>query len=76
MYDNDSLVFFGNIKSLGVLLYTKYLFEFEVAGLLLLVGIIAAVGICYRGVQNRKSQLISKQNDTLKSDRIRIVDGV
>lgn len=73
---SESLLFFGNIKSLGLLLYTKYLFEFEVAGLLLLVGIIASVGICYRGIQNRKSQLISKQNSTSKSDRIRFVDNI
>jgi NADH-quinone oxidoreductase subunit J len=38
----------GNVKTVGSLLYGQYLFPFEVASLLLLVGIVGAVVIAKR----------------------------
>lgn len=38
----------GNVKTVGSLLYGKYLFPFEVASILLLVGIVGAVVIARR----------------------------
>jgi NADH-quinone oxidoreductase subunit J len=38
----------GNVKTVGVLLYGQYLFPFEIASILLLVGIVGAVVIAKR----------------------------
>jgi len=38
----------GNVKAVGVLLYGQYLFPFEIASILLLVGIVGAVVIAKR----------------------------
>ncbi|MCS7280581.1 MAG: NADH-quinone oxidoreductase subunit J [Desulfobacterota bacterium] len=38
----------GDVKSVGSLLYTKYLFPFEIASILLLVGIVGAVVLAKR----------------------------
>jgi len=62
-----------NIKILGTLLYNKHLFVFEVAGILLLVGMIAAIAISFRGKQDRISQDVSKQISVTSSDRIKLV---
>ena len=53
----------NNVKILGTLLYNKHLFVFEVAGLLLLVGLIAAIAISFRGRQHRATQSVSRHLD-------------
>ncbi len=62
-----------NVKILGTLLYNKHLFVFEVAGLLLLVGMVAAIAISFRGKQDRLSQDISKQVGVDSSDRLKLM---
>jgi len=63
----------NNVKILGTLLYSKHLFVFEIAGLLLLVGLVAAIAISFRGKQNRASQSVSKQVNISSSKRFKLV---
>jgi NADH-quinone oxidoreductase subunit J len=65
----------SNTQLLGKLVFSKYLLQFEAAGVLLLVAIIAAIGLIYRGPQARKIQNISAQIDTQPKNRVRLVDG-
>lgn len=64
---------FSNIKSLGAVLYTDYVFVFEVAGVLLLVAIMAAIALTLRGPQNRLGQSVPDQVKTRPQDRLRVV---
>lgn len=63
----------NNVKILGTLLYTKHLFVFEIAGILLLVGMIAAIAISFRGKQDRLDQDVSEQISVTSADRLRYV---
>lgn len=65
----------SNSTLLGELVFTKYLLQFEIAGVILLVAIIAAIALIYRGPRNRKQQNISAQVAVKSSNRIRLVDG-
>jgi NADH-quinone oxidoreductase subunit J len=63
----------GNTKELGKLIYTQYLYAFELAALLLLVAIVAAVALTLR---RRKDSKYFAPGDAVKvkaSDRLRIV---
>ena len=51
----------------------QYLFSFEVAGIILLVAIIAAVALTLRRRKDTKTQDIAEQIRTRKEDRIRMV---
>ena len=51
----------SNVKMLGMLLYHKHLFAFEIAGLLLLVGMVAAIAVSFRCKQDRLNQNASDQ---------------
>jgi NADH-quinone oxidoreductase subunit J len=63
----------NNTKALGTLLYTEYLFSFEVAGVILLVAIIASVALTLRRRKDTKTQDIAEQVRTRKEDRVRMV---
>lgn len=63
-----------NVILLGSLLYNKHLFAFEIAGVLFLVGMIAAIAISFRGKQDRLSQDISEQVNVKSTDRLKYVD--
>ena len=65
---NDS-----NTERLGELLYTEYLYPFEIAGVILLVAIIAAIILTLRTRADSKSQDIEQQVRTKRADRVRIV---
>lgn len=45
----------GNTKALGILLYTKYLYPIQVAGAILLVGMIAAIALTLRKRKDSKA---------------------
>ncbi len=63
----------GNTKELGKLIYTQYLYAFELAALLLLVAIVAAVALTMR---KRKDSKYFAPGDAVRvkaSDRLRIV---
>lgn len=64
---------YSNVKALGSELYTRYVLPFELAAALLLVAIVSAISLAFRGARNRKSQDISKQIAVKAQDRIRMV---
>jgi NADH-quinone oxidoreductase subunit J len=64
---------YSNVKVLGELLYTQYTYPFEIAGMLLLVAIIAAISLAFRGRRNSKSQRIAQQVAVKPQDRVRLV---
>lgn len=66
---------YSNVKEIGNVLYTQYLYPFELAAIILLVAIISAITLAFRGRQsNSKTQRISKQLMASKTDRLRLVD--
>ena len=66
---------YNNIQAMGMLLFTKYLFPFEIAAVLLLVGMVSAIALAFHGKkQGTKSQIISQQLRANKKDRLRLVD--
>lgn len=64
---------YSNVKALGSILYTDYVYPFELAAVLLLVAIIAAITLTFRGRRNRKLQQINEQVRVRKEDRIKII---
>lgn len=66
----------SNSKILGEYIFTKYLMQFEVAGIILLVAIIAAIGLIYRGPQDRKAQNIDKQINVNPKDRLELKENI
>lgn len=66
---------YSNTKTMGTLLFTDYVYPFEIAALILLVAIIAAIALAFHGRKpNAKSQNVMKQLSAKKSDRLRVVD--
>jgi NADH-quinone oxidoreductase subunit J len=63
----------SNTRLIGKVIYTDYIFAFEVAGLVLLVAIIAAVALTTRHQKDSKRQRISEQVAVRSEDRVRIV---
>jgi NADH-quinone oxidoreductase subunit J len=64
---------YSNTKALGGVLYTDYVFAFEIAAVILLVAIIAAISLTMRKRPNTKYQNPSEQTKVRKGDRLRIV---
>lgn len=46
---------YSNIKALGSVLYTDYVYVFELAAVLLLIAIISAISMAHRGPRHRKT---------------------
>lgn len=65
---------YSNVKELGEVLYTQYVYPFEIASALLLVAIVAAISLAFRGKQNSKSQNITEQLSARKEDRYYVVN--
>lgn len=63
----------GNTKALGVELYTRYVYPVQIAAVLLLVAIIAAIALTLRGRKDSRHQDPSEQVKVKKADRLRIV---
>lgn len=64
---------YSNTKELGRLIYTDYVYPFELAAVLLLVAIVAAIALTLRRRKDAKSQEPDKQVLVKKADRLRIV---
>ncbi|MHB1950970.1 MAG: NADH-quinone oxidoreductase subunit J [Acidiferrobacteraceae bacterium] len=64
---------FSNTRMLGTLLYTKYIYPFEIAAAILLVAIIAAIALTMRRRSETKYQNPSEQIGVRRDDRLRIV---
>jgi len=63
----------GNTKVLGIEVYTRYLYPLQIAAVLLLVAIIAAISLTLRARKDSKRIDPSDQVKAKKADRIRIV---
>jgi NADH-quinone oxidoreductase subunit J len=61
-----------NIEAIGELLYTRYLFPFEIAGLILLVAMIGAIVLTHRSRGDVRGQNVSKQVDRRPEDAIKL----
>ncbi|MFS0736404.1 NADH-quinone oxidoreductase subunit J [Sphingomonas sp. 1P06PA] len=64
-----------NIEAIGTLIYTRYLFIFEGAGLVLLVAMIGAIVLTHRARGGVKKQDIERQNMRRPQDATRKVDA-
>lgn len=64
---------YSNTKMLGRLLYTEYVYAFELAAVLLLVAIVAAIALTMRKRKDTKYQDPGKQVVVKRADRIRLV---
>jgi len=64
---------YSNTAELGQLLYTQYLYPFEVAAVILLVAIVAAITLTMRRRPGQKVQDVAKQVAVRAQDRIRVV---
>ena len=63
----------GNSKLLGIEVYTRYLYPLQIAAVLLLVAIIAAISLTHRARKDSKHIDPSEQVKAKKADRVRIV---
>ncbi len=64
---------YNNTKALGSVLYTEHVYAFEIAAVILLLAIIAAITLTMRKRPGLKVQNISKQVSVRARDRIRVV---
>ena len=64
---------YSNTKELGRILYTDYVLPFEIASIILLVAIVAAISLTLRRRRHTKYQTPSKQIKVKREDRLRIV---
>lgn len=64
---------FSNIAKVGALLYTDYAYPFEIAGVILLAAIIAAITLAHRGPRKRRVQNPSAQIAVRPEDSVRII---
>jgi NADH-quinone oxidoreductase subunit J len=64
---------YSNTKELGSVLYTVYLYPFEIAAAILLVAIVAAIALTLRRRPGTRHQEIDKQVAVRAADRLRIV---
>jgi NADH-quinone oxidoreductase subunit J len=64
---------YSNTEALGKILYTDYVYPFEIAAAVLLVAIVAAIALTMRRRAGTKHQRPSEQVAVRRQDRIRIV---
>ena len=62
-----------NTKNLGYLLYTEYIIAFEIAAVILLLGIISAITLTHTKNKDTKYQVPSEQVSATKKDRLTIM---
>ncbi|MCG8379672.1 MAG: NADH-quinone oxidoreductase subunit J [Proteobacteria bacterium] len=63
----------SNTRELGLTLYTEYLYQFEIAGAILLVAIIAAISLSMSKAKLTKSKNPGDQVFVKKKDRLRVI---
>jgi NADH-quinone oxidoreductase subunit J len=64
---------YSNTEALGAVLYTEHVYAFEIAAVILLLAIVAAITLTMRKRPGLKKQNIAEQVAARASDRIRIV---
>jgi NADH-quinone oxidoreductase subunit J len=76
MFDSDLPVPAANVSNtrlLGEMLFSEYSYPFEIASVILLVALIAAVSLTYRGRKKSKYVDPAKQVVVKAADRIRVL---
>jgi len=63
----------GNTRALGLLLYTDYVYAFELAAVVLLVAIVAAIALTHRRRRETRYQDPGEQVKVRASDRLRVL---
>ncbi len=64
---------YSNTEALGAVLYTEHVYAFEIAAVILLVAIVAAITLTMRKRPGLKLQNIAQQVSVKAKDRLRIV---
>ena len=64
----------GNTRLLGRALFTEYIYPFEVAGAILLVAIIAAIGLTMRKPRTQRTPKSGSQVSIKREERVKLVD--
>jgi NADH-quinone oxidoreductase subunit J len=64
---------YSNTEALGAVLYTEHVYSFEIAAVILLLAIIAAITLTMRKRPGLKVQNIAKQVAVRAKDRVRVV---
>ena len=64
---------YSNTKELGRVLYTDYVYAFEIAAVVLLVAIIAAIALTLRRRKDARGQDPAEQVRARREDRVRLV---
>src|ERR1700759_4078575 len=64
---------YSNTKELGLLIYTDYVYAFEIAAIILLVAIVAAIALTLRRRKDVKGMNPGLQVKVRRQDRVRIV---
>ncbi len=64
---------YSNTEALGSVLYTDYAYPFELAAVILLLAIVAAIALTMRRRPGLKVQDINRQVATRREDRVRLV---
>ena len=64
---------YSNVMAVGRLLFTEYVYPFELASVILLVGIVAATALTLRGKRRTKSVSPGEQVFVKAKDRVRVL---
>jgi NADH-quinone oxidoreductase subunit J len=64
---------YSNTRELGRVLYTQYVYAFEIAAVILLVAIIAAIALTLRRRKDSRSQDPARQVAARRAERVRLV---
>jgi NADH-quinone oxidoreductase subunit J len=64
---------YSNTRELGRILYTEYVYPFELSAVVLLVAIIAAIALTMRKRKDTKFQSPAQQVAVKRADRVRLV---
>lgn len=65
---------YSHTQQVGAVLYTDYVYPFELAAILLLVAIISAIALTFRGIKSRKAQNIPQQLAVRRADRVQLIN--
>ena len=64
----------SNTRALGNVLYTKYMYLFQAAGLILLVAMIGAISLTMRKRPGVRRQVIAEQNARSRAESVEVVE--
>ena len=64
----------SNTRALGNVLYTKYIYLFQVAGMILLVAMIGAISLTMRKRPGVRRQVIAEQNARSRAESVEVVE--